>query len=207
MQEIRSISLAGYTYINNIPHDTWASYAFPYPRFGHITSNIVESLNAKFKEIRDLPVLQLQLALWSDCLQTINTRSKTTFKSEEWTDYCYNHIQSAFQKSRQYHVITASPTVYQVEVGHNKSHTVRLNSAVPIWESREPELGSIDITCTCVYPDNHSILCKHAIAVLREAGADPSNYYDMVTWYSIDTYRNTYSHLMEPIRLEDFKDI
>jgi hypothetical protein len=29
----------------------------------------------------------------------------------------------------------------------------------------------------------------------------------MVTWYSIDTYHNTYSHPIEPIRLEDFKDI
>ena len=100
MEEINSISLDGYRYINNIPHDTWALYAFPYSRFGHITSNIVESLNSKFKEIRDLPVLQLQLALWSDCLQTINTRLNTVFKSEEWTDYCYNHIQLAFQKSR-----------------------------------------------------------------------------------------------------------
>ena len=29
----------------------------------------------------------------------------------------------------------------------------------------------------------------------------------MVTWYSVTTYRNTYSYPMEPIRLEDFKDI
>ena len=57
MQEIKSISLNAYKYIDNIPHETWASYAFLYPRFGYITSNIVESLNTKFKEIRDLPVL------------------------------------------------------------------------------------------------------------------------------------------------------
>ena len=29
----------------------------------------------------------------------------------------------------------------------------------------------------------------------------------MTTWYSANTYHNTYSYLMEPIRLEDFKDI
>ena len=29
----------------------------------------------------------------------------------------------------------------------------------------------------------------------------------MVTWYSVTTYRNTYSYPIEPIRLEDFKDI
>ena len=43
--------------------------------------------------------------------------------------------------------------------------------------------------------------------MLQEAGADLSSYYEMVTWYSVTTYRNTYSYPMEPIRLEDFKDI
>ena len=59
MQEIKSISLAAYKYIDEIPYDTWANYAFLYARFGYIMSNIVELLNAKFKTIRDLPVLQM----------------------------------------------------------------------------------------------------------------------------------------------------
>ena len=63
MNEIKSINLDGYQYINSILYDTWASYIFPGARYGYITSNIVKSLNTKFKEIRDLPVLQLQLAL------------------------------------------------------------------------------------------------------------------------------------------------
>ena len=32
-------------YLRSIPAETWATYAFPLPRYGHITSNIVESLN------------------------------------------------------------------------------------------------------------------------------------------------------------------
>ena len=150
----------------------------------------------------------MQLALWSDCLQTINDRSRTIFKSPDWTDYCYNQIQQAFQESRRYIVITASPTVYQVKIsGNNKSHTVKLTSAIPIWEAHNIKPGSIDISCTCCYPDDYAILCKHAITVLREARVDLSSYYEMVTWYSVTTYRNTYSYPMEPIRLEDFKDI
>jgi hypothetical protein len=121
MNEIKAINPIAYDYINNIPYNTWASYAFGSPRFGYITSNIVESLNAKFKEIRDLPVLQIQLGLWSNCLQTINQRSKTQFKSNDWTDYCYYRLELAFQESRRYHVITASPSIYQVEVGNNRS--------------------------------------------------------------------------------------
>lgn len=169
----------------------------------------MESLNAKYKEFRDLPVLQMQLAIWTDCMQTIDTRSKSIhrFKSPDWTDYCYNQLQDGFQKARQYRVITASPTTYLVEVSNNKSHTVRIISALPIWESRVPSSGTIDIICTCVYPDDHYIPCKHAIAALREAGEDLTSYYAMATWYSISTYRKTYSFPMDPIRLEDFKDI
>jgi hypothetical protein len=129
------------------------------------------------------------------------------FKSPDWTDYCYNQIQGAFQGSRRYTVIVASLTVYQVNIGNNRSHTVRLNSARSIWQSREPELGLFEVSCTCNYLEDHFLLCKHAIAVLREAGEDFTSYYQMATWYSVSTYRNTYSFPMEPIRLEDFKDI
>ena len=84
---------------------------------------------------------------------------------------------------------------------------MRLSNPIYIWLDDIPPEGSFDISCTCCYTNDHSILCKHTITVLREAGADPSSYYYMTTWYSINTYRNTYSHPMEPIRLEDFKDV
>ena len=29
-------------YVDAIPHKTWATYAFPQPRYGHLTSNIVD---------------------------------------------------------------------------------------------------------------------------------------------------------------------
>ena len=63
-------------------------------------------------------------------------------------------------------MITASPTVYQVEVGLNKSHIVRLTSPIPIQDLYEPEVSSFDVSCTYAYPDDHSILCKYAVAVL-----------------------------------------
>ena len=76
-----------------------------------------------------------------------------------------------------------------------------------IWESHDPEPGSIKISCICIFPDDYSILYKHAIAMLQETRKELSSYYEITTWYSINTYRNTYSYQMEPIRLEDFKDI
>ena len=72
-------------------------------------------------------------------------------------------------------MITASPIVYQVQVGP------RLTSPRPIWDLHKPEIGSFDISCNYTYSDDHLILCKHIITVLREAGVDPSSYYYMTT--------------------------
>jgi hypothetical protein len=73
-------------------------------------------------------------------------------------------------------VITASPSIYQVEVGNNRSHTIRISSAVSIWESRVPEPGTYTLTCTCLVPDDHEMVCKHAVAALRAAGQDITSY-------------------------------
>lgn len=47
-------------YIENIPADTYSFWAFLRPRFGHFTSNVVESLNGAWqKSIRHLPPLRM----------------------------------------------------------------------------------------------------------------------------------------------------
>ena len=88
-----------------------------------------------------------------------------------------------------------------------ESHIVKLRNTISLWESRDTDPGTIDIICTYCYVSDYAFLCKHAIVILREIREDLNSYYDMTTWYLTITYRNTYSHLIEPIRLEDFKDI
>jgi hypothetical protein len=46
-----------------IPPVTYAIFAFPLPRYGHLTSNIIESLNSAWKPIRSYSPLQLLLAI------------------------------------------------------------------------------------------------------------------------------------------------
>ena len=46
-------------YISSIGYENFAFARFPQPRFGHDTSNIVESINSVWREIRELPPLQL----------------------------------------------------------------------------------------------------------------------------------------------------
>ena len=46
-------------YLSSIGYNNFTFLHFPAPRFGHDTSNIVESTNSMWREIRELPPLQL----------------------------------------------------------------------------------------------------------------------------------------------------
>jgi hypothetical protein len=59
MEKIKETKLEVWKYLNNIPHLAWAQYVFPALRFGHITSNIAESINSAWEEYQYLPILHL----------------------------------------------------------------------------------------------------------------------------------------------------
>ena len=46
-------------YLQSIGYKNFAFTCFPVPRFGHDTSNIVESVNSHWRDIRELPPLRL----------------------------------------------------------------------------------------------------------------------------------------------------
>ena len=53
--ELEASSAGAARYLNATDHSRWARFAFPYPCFGHLTSNIAESLNAILSDTRRLP--------------------------------------------------------------------------------------------------------------------------------------------------------
>ena len=57
-------------YISSIGYENFAFTYFPRPRFGHDTSNIVESINSVWREIRELPPLQLLNGIYEWFLTT-----------------------------------------------------------------------------------------------------------------------------------------
>jgi hypothetical protein len=57
--DLQAENSAATAYMDAIPHTTWTYYAFPYPRFGHNTSNIIESLNSVWNPLRSLPPLKM----------------------------------------------------------------------------------------------------------------------------------------------------
>jgi hypothetical protein len=61
-------------YISSIGYNTFAFARFPHPRFGHDTSNIVESINSVWRDIRELLPLQLINGIYQWYIKTFRKR-------------------------------------------------------------------------------------------------------------------------------------
>ena len=65
IQELRQINELAAQYLLDAQPKLWAKSHFVRTRFGHNTSNVVESINRVLKLDRELPILQLLDALWN----------------------------------------------------------------------------------------------------------------------------------------------
>ena len=96
LEEILVENRAAALYIKDIPHNLWAwyvllififsytnfnRYAFSIARFSYNTSNIVESLNNKWGQIRFLPPLHLVDAIYTDTMKLVYDRAKEARQS------------------------------------------------------------------------------------------------------------------------------
>jgi hypothetical protein len=75
-----------YQYQCNIDKSLWTLAAVPTPKWGHDTSNIVESLKSSRKDIRHLPPLHLIDAIYSATMRIVFHRSNEVQKSPAITN-------------------------------------------------------------------------------------------------------------------------
>ena len=59
LQKLRETKEAAAIYLENAHPETWVEARFPGRRYGHDTSNIVESVNKTLKLDRELPIIEL----------------------------------------------------------------------------------------------------------------------------------------------------
>jgi hypothetical protein len=64
MAKIATINPAVVEYLRAIDLVLWAITYFPRTRFGHLTQNIAESINAILKQDRVLSIIDLLNAIW-----------------------------------------------------------------------------------------------------------------------------------------------
>jgi hypothetical protein len=177
---------AAAAYVDNISHGTWARYAFPYPRFGHNTSNNVESLNSVWNPLRSLSPLKMVDAIWSTTMKTIYDRSHRPQQSTEIADIPLLKFKDRLRSSHRYRVFESGNGVYQVQVPDSGSKFI---------------VNLAQRTCTCMNFQEYVGPCTHAITACRFEAEDPYVYFYWA--YRMRSYRKTYQNPMIPVSIED----
>jgi hypothetical protein len=92
------------------------SYANDLPRYGVDTSNVIESLNGTWSEIRNLQLLKLDDEIYTTVMKTFYDRFHRPMKDPTLPDAVLKLFQERYQWSRRYKVTQSGNGIYQVEV-------------------------------------------------------------------------------------------
>jgi MULE transposase domain len=176
-------------YMSSIGYNTFAFACFPHPRFGHDTSNIVESMNSVWRDIRELPPLQLINGIYQWYIKTFYKRRnlKITSGNSMLSNSAYRAYKSRESLTRSYHVLAASETSFLVTITRGAQFLVNL----PVRE-----IGEILGSCSCKKYHEYLAPCSHAIACILHIGQNPYEYFSMC--YGWETSKLTYE---KPIKL------
>lgn len=162
-------------YVDNIPHYAWARYAFLRPRFGHDTSNINESINNAWLDIRRLPPLQMLDNIYATVMKTVHDRFYKPQKFEVIADVLMRKFNERLQASRRFRVFESGNGIYQVQIlDTGVQHIVNLRTR----------------HCSCIYFQDYSSPYTYAITALQHATKDPFSYFSKA--YRVRTLRWTY---------------
>ena len=97
LQKLRDVKVSAAEYLVAAAPETWAEALFRGRRYGHGTSNIVESVNRTLKLDRELPIVELLDAIWHRVMEHRADRLAAAIKQEKdgmlWTSYCAGIIQ------------------------------------------------------------------------------------------------------------------
>ncbi|KAK6140371.1 hypothetical protein DH2020_025882 [Rehmannia glutinosa] len=101
--EIEEISQDAAYWIRRIPPRLWATAYFEGTRFGHLTANIVESLNTWIIEASGLPIIQMMECIRRQLMTWFNERRET---SMQWTSILVptaeRRVAEALERARTY---------------------------------------------------------------------------------------------------------
>ena len=161
----------------------WCEYYFPGHRYGHITSNIAESINAWLLDAREKPIIAMleqirhQLMEWFAARRQIDQNTEGILVSS-----VAKIIKDMLTtRARRYRVIQSNGAVYEVFSPETIStYVVRLDTE----------------TCTCYEWQMSGIPCGHVLAVGLGCGDDSQTY--AKAFYRLDAYRGIYSDSIFP---------
>jgi hypothetical protein len=184
MKIIQQENKSAYDYLIQIEKKLWTRAYQPYPKYGHNTSNIVESLNGALSDIRCQPPIRMMDSIYSYCMSLVYERGKKEQISQHLADVPWLKYLKRLEKSRRLMIFPSGNGVFQVEMPDSGFKYV---------------VNLVDRVCDCEDFYEYQGPCTHAIAACMHQGDDPLALF--INQYTTDYFRRTYSHPLIPISI------
>lgn len=179
--EIEEISQEAAYWIRRIPPRLWATAYFEGTRFGHLTANIVESLNTWILEASGLPIIQMMECIRRQLMTWFNERRET---SMQWTSILVpsaeRRVAEALDRARTFQVLRANEAEFEV-ISHEGTNIVDIRNRC----------------CLCRGWQLYGLPCAHAVAALLSCRQNVHRFTE--SCFTVATYRKTYSQTIHPI--------
>ncbi|CAN6818013.1 unnamed protein product [Brassica oleracea] len=179
--EVEEASQDAAYWIRRIPPRLWATAYFEGQRFGHLTANIVESLNSWIAEASGLPIIQMMECIRRQLMTWFNERRET---SMQWTSILVptaeRRVAEALELARTYQVLRANEAEFEV-ISHEGNNIVDIRNRC----------------CLCRGWQLYGLPCAHAVAALLSCRQNVHRFTE--SCFTVATYRKTYSQTIHPI--------
>jgi MULE transposase domain/SWIM zinc finger/MuDR family transposase len=165
----------------------WAEIYFPGRRYGHLTSNIAESLNAWILEARELPILAMLERIRHQLMKWFAERREAEVETQGLlVNKIALEIQAITTRARRYRYLQSTDTTYEVQSGETlREYLVDLGTqscSCRVWQSRG-------------YP------CSHAVAIILSLKENPQLHAQ--SFYTLEFYRKVYQNaIIHPLTLD-----
>ncbi|GAU49839.1 hypothetical protein TSUD_408080 [Trifolium subterraneum] len=181
-------SIPGLNWVSKIDKAKWTQAFDGGRRWGHMTSNLAESMNSVYKEIRSQPITSLVTSTFYKCVELFFRRSRDAAavytSRQEYTEACQERIQEAFNKANT-HVITWF---------NRQDLTFSVQKTEDPREGRPMDNFKVNLRakcCDCGKFQSLHMPCTHVIAACSYARIDYHQFIDDV--YKVATVCAVYA--------------
>ncbi|KAJ8632735.1 hypothetical protein MRB53_026071 [Persea americana] len=179
--EIEEISREAAYWIRRVPPRLWATAYFEGTRFGHLTANIVESLNCWILEASGLPIVQMMECIRRQLMTWFNERREM---SMQWSTILVpnaeRRVSEALECARSFQVLRANEAEFEV-ISHEGTNIVDIRNRC----------------CLCRGWQLYGLPCAHAVAALLSCRQNVHRFTE--SCFTVATYRKTYSQTIHPV--------
>ena len=167
--EIRLSNPEAGTWIDNIPVEKWTRSYDNGQRWGHMTTNLIESMNGVFKGIRNLPITALVKSTYFRMAELFAKRGEMWYavlqSGQLWSESCMKYIKAESAKANT-HMVTRFD-----RHSHNfiVKETIDHNEGLPRQEYR---VMLPSRWCDCGRFQAFRMLCSHVIAACAHTHQD-----------------------------------